>query len=210
MEPEGEDRLDLRQECVIGFFEQLDDAIVDRFPETVGLGHGWPRDQPAQVAPVHVARGVVVRIEEVSVLRNLGAIPRLPDFDDKRLEEPARMREMPLCRTHVRHRLDDAIFRLEIAAKARREIAHCPVTFEQLFRERTRIDLPSGNFVGAARRLGHKGLGRFQNGLTAFLFELFLARLDHLVVGGFLDSILDKMLAHIFIVLDSRGAVAGR
>jgi hypothetical protein len=106
--------------------------------------------------------------------------------------------------------LDDAIFGLKIAAKACAEIAHRPVTFQQVFGERTRISLPGANFVRVARRLGHEGLGRFQNGSAAFLFELFLARLDHLVVCRLLDPILHKVLADIFLVFDSRGAMSGR
>ena len=105
--------------------------------------------------------------------------------------------------------MDDAIFRLKIAAKARREIPHRAVTLEQLFGKRRRISLPSATFARAARRLGHEDLGRFQNRSAAFLFELFLARLDHLVVRRLLDPILHKVLADIFLVFDSRGAMSG-
>ena len=71
MKTEREDRIDLGEEGVIRSFEQLYHALIDRFPEAIGLGHGGPRDQSAQIAPVHVARGVVVGIKKIGVLRNL-------------------------------------------------------------------------------------------------------------------------------------------
>ena len=157
---------------------------------------------------MHITSGVVVRVEEVGVLRHLRAISLHPNLHHKCLEEPTGVREMPFRWTHVRHRLDDAIFGLKIAAKARAEIAHRPVTLQQLFGERTRISLPRANFARAARRLGHEGLGRFQK-RSAFLFELFLPRHYHLVVRRLLDPILDKVLADIFLVFDSRGAMSG-
>ena len=114
---------------------------------------------------------------------------------------------MPFRRAHIGYRLDNTIFRFEIAAKARREITDCSVAFEQLLRAGARTSLPRANFAGPARCLGHEGLGRFQTKST-FLVELFFARLDHLVVGRFLDSVLNEVLAEILFVLDSRRAMS--
>ena len=132
---------DLVKQRVVRSFEQLRQALVDRISEAIGFSNGRPRNQSAQVAPMHVARGVVIRIKKISVLRDLGPIARHPDFHDERLEEPARVGEMPFRRAHVRHRLDDAIFRLEIAAETRREIAHRSVTREQFLVARSRLRL---------------------------------------------------------------------
>jgi hypothetical protein len=158
---------------------------------------------------VHAPGGVVVRIEKVSVLRNLGAVTRSPHFHDKRFEEPARVREVPFRRTHVRHRLDHEVFRDQVAAKTGREISDRPVTLEQLFGMRPRIRRPRLDFRAAARRLGHESLGGFQ-GELAFLFQLFLAGLDHLVVHRFLHPVLDKLLTEVLVLLYPRSAMSGR
>jgi hypothetical protein len=80
---------------------------------------------------VHIARGVVIRIKEEGVLRDFRAVARHPDFDDERLEEPGRVREMPLRRADVGHRLHDEIFRLQIPAEAGAEVPHLLKTVAQ-------------------------------------------------------------------------------
>ena len=62
---------------------------------------------------MHVARRGVVGIEEVSVLWNFCTISRDEFFQDKSFEKPRGMREMPFCRTDIRHGLHDAIFGFE-------------------------------------------------------------------------------------------------
>ena len=64
------------------------------------------------------------------------------------------------------------------------------------------------DFAAAARRLGHESLGRFQ-GKSAFLFQLFLAGFDHLIVLRFLDALFNKLLANTLFVFDARRAVSG-
>ena len=81
---------------------------------------------------MHVAGGVVIRIEMVGVLWDLGAVALHPNLHDEGLEKPARVREMPFRRTHVRHRLHDVIFRLERAAKPRGEVADLAELFDQI------------------------------------------------------------------------------
>lgn len=101
----------------------------------------------------------------------------------------------------------DVIFRLEIPAKARREIAHPPITFDQMLAVASAIVGP--DFILAAWCLGHESVGRLQNDLP-FLLELFLAGLDHLVVRGFLDPVLDQVLADVLFVFDAGRTMAGR
>jgi len=117
------------------------------------------------------------------------------------------VRQVPLRWAYVRHRLHHVIFRLKIAAETRREIADTPVTLDQL------LTTPAGNalgtdFVMAARCLGHECVGRLQNG-SAFLLQLFPARLDHLVVRRLLKTVRHQLLSEIFFVLDPRRAVPG-
>ena len=59
---------------------------------------------------MHIASSVVIRIKKVSVLRNFGVIPWNELFQDKRLEKPGGMCEVPLGRADIGHRLDDVIF----------------------------------------------------------------------------------------------------
>ena len=88
---------------------------------TKGFCDRRPRDQAAQVAPMHVAGGIIIGVEKIGVLRNVRLVSRHPNFQHERLEKPARVREVPFRRAHIRHRLHDAIFRLQISAKARAE-----------------------------------------------------------------------------------------
>ncbi len=157
---------------------------------------------------MHVAGGVVVGIEKVGVLRDLGAVPLHPDFHDEGLEKPARVREMPFRRTHVGHRLDDVIFRFETPAKMRAEIAHLPELFNQALGAAARRSGRRARFALSGHHLGHEGIRRLQE--SALLRELFLAGFEHLVVRGFLNSVGHELLAQILFVFHARRAMAGR
>src|SRR5262249_21221955 len=85
---------------------------------------------------VHDTGGVVIRIEEISIFGNGIAIAGLPFFENERFEEPGRVREMPLGRTDVRHRLHNAIFRRKIFSKLRAEVSDFVKTREQILRGR--------------------------------------------------------------------------
>src|SRR4051812_30291831 len=71
MKTDREDRFDLFHQFVVGTFQKLLNMGIDGSPKPVGFRNGGTRDQPAQIAPVHAAGGVVVRIEKISVLRHL-------------------------------------------------------------------------------------------------------------------------------------------
>ena len=67
MHADCEDRLDFLEQFVVRAFEQFLNVCVDRLPEAKGFGHRRTRDQTAQIAPVHVARGIVVGIKKKGV-----------------------------------------------------------------------------------------------------------------------------------------------
>ena len=82
---------------------------------------------------MHVTGRVVVRIEEISVLRNFWAISRNKLFQDKCLEKPRRVSEVPLGRADVGHRLHDAIFWFETRTQRIGEISDLMKTSKQAF-----------------------------------------------------------------------------
>ena len=88
------------------------------------LAHGRARDEPAHRATVPLARLHVVRVEQIRVSRIRRHIFRRMRAEDERLEEPARMREMPLRRAHVGHAADDVILGIERLAQTLRLRAH--------------------------------------------------------------------------------------
>lgn len=66
---------------------------------------------------------------------------------EKGLEKPARVREMPLGRTHVRHRLNNIIFCLQRPAKFLGERAYTLILTDQVCEVTSRDD--SGRLSGA-------------------------------------------------------------
>ena len=71
MQADREDRLDFIEQFVIRAFQQFLNVCVDRLPEAISFRDRRTRDQPAEIAPMHVARGIVVGIKKIGVLRNL-------------------------------------------------------------------------------------------------------------------------------------------
>jgi hypothetical protein len=67
---------------------------------------------------VHLTSGIIVGIEQISVLRVDRRVVRQSFFEDESLKKPARVRKMPFRRTHLGNGLDDAILRLKRLAKA--------------------------------------------------------------------------------------------
>ena len=126
-----EDRLHFIEQFVIRAFQQFLNVRVDRLPEAIGFGDRRTRDQPAEVAPVHVARGIVVGVKKIGVLRNHRAVARHPNLQNEGLKKPAGVREMPFRRADVRHRLHDVIFRFERLTEAFGKIADLAKTSEQ-------------------------------------------------------------------------------
>ena len=91
------------------------DVAIDDFTVAKCFGHGRTRDKAAQIAAMHVTGGVVIGIEKERVFGNGRDVAGDKFFQDERFEKPGSVREMPFRWAHIRHRLHDAIFRLEIA-----------------------------------------------------------------------------------------------
>src|SRR5580700_8481871 len=117
MNPENEDWFDFIEKFVVRVPKEIFDVRIDRSTISTRVFDGGPRDQTAQVAPVHVAGGIVVGVKQISVLRNFSPIIWNPFLENKRFEKPGGVRQMPFRRAHIRHRLHNAIFGLESRAK---------------------------------------------------------------------------------------------
>ena len=134
---------------------------IDRFTVALGFADGRARNQSPQIAPVHVTRSVVVRIEEIRVFRNFGTVFRQEFFEDKCFEKPGGMRQMPLGGADVGHGLHDAIFRFKVRAQRIGKIPSLMKTIAQPFdatRLRRRNTVfrhhPAGGDLGCARAQG--------------------------------------------------------
>ena len=147
MKAKRHDRLDFIEKFFVGVGKEIVDVGVNRGAKAIRLFHGRPRDQAAQIATVHVACGVVIRIKKICVFGNLGAISGHPFLDDKRFEKPGGMRKVPFGRADVGHRLHNAILRLEALAKSRGKIPDFVKTGEQL--------LGARQICERTRRRGH-------------------------------------------------------
>src|SRR3984893_13312334 len=75
------------------------------------------RQQPTLGSRMTGAGSLIIRVEEVGEGRVEDPITRLERGQDERLEEPGRMREMPLCRADIGHRLDRLVLCRRIARK---------------------------------------------------------------------------------------------
>ena len=128
---------------------------IDRGAIALRLFYRGTRDQATQIAPMHIAGGVVVRIEEIGVLRNFGTIARHPFFQHESLEEPGRVGEVPFGWADVRDRLYNTIFGLKICAQTGREISYLAKTCEQtLSPRRVHVRMRSRRYRFVDRRWG--------------------------------------------------------
>src|SRR6202162_6207401 len=124
MNSEGQDRFDLAKQLLVGIGNQISDICMNGCPESFCFFNGWSRDQSTQIAAMHRAGGVVVRIEKISVFRDGIAVTRDPFFQDEGLEKPRGVGEMPFGRAYVRYRLHNTIFCREIFRQFGGEIPH--------------------------------------------------------------------------------------
>jgi hypothetical protein len=82
---------------------------INLLPIFKRLAQSRPRNEPALGPAVHFTGSIVVRVEQVGVLRVYRRVVRQSFFKNKGLEKPTRVREMPFRGAHLGHRLDDAI-----------------------------------------------------------------------------------------------------
>ena len=83
---------------------------------------------------MHLAGGIVVGIEQISVLRVDRRVIRQSLFEDEGLKKPTGVREMPFRRTHLRNSLDDAILRLKGFAKVFAQLSNAMIGRVQVSR----------------------------------------------------------------------------
>jgi len=149
MDPQDHDRLDLAKQFLIRVRDEIVNIGIDRCAIFLCFFNRWPRYEAAEVAPMHRARGIVIRIEEISVFRMGVAITGDPPFQNERFKKPGRMRKMPFCRADFRHRLHDAILRREIFGEPAAKVSDFVKTREQTVRRR---------ILGRARFRGRRSI----------------------------------------------------
>src|ERR1017187_4023679 len=94
MNPENNDWFYFIEKFVLRVGKEIFDVRIDRSTISPRVFDGGSRDQAAQVAPVHVARGIVVGIEKIGVIGDLRAILSNPPFQDEGFKEPGGVCEM--------------------------------------------------------------------------------------------------------------------
>ena len=107
---------DLRPVVVRRILDQLVHGAVDMAAVGVDLAYRRPRQQPAFGTWVALADGLVIRVEEVVETRVEFAVAGVERFEQKGLEEPGSVGQMPLGRADVGHRLHDVVLDLERTA----------------------------------------------------------------------------------------------
>src|SRR5262245_2355214 len=70
MKAERQDRLDLAKKFFVGTGDEFIDVGIDRRAVFLCFFNSRPRNQPAQIASMHCAGGIVVRIKEIRIFRN--------------------------------------------------------------------------------------------------------------------------------------------
>ena len=83
---------------------------------------------------MHLTSGIVVGIEQISVLRVDRRIVGQSFFEDESLKKPAGVGEMPFRRTHFGNSLDDAILRPKRFAKAFAQLSNATIGRAQVIR----------------------------------------------------------------------------
>ncbi len=126
--------------------EQVKDMLIDVAAVSIGLLHARARDQPAFRPAVPLSQRVVIRVEEIGVLRMKGLVPWKRGQEEKGLPKPGHVGNMPFGRTHVWHGLNDIIFSGKRFAQVLSEAANalvllCKIRFGSgLGAERTFLD----------------------------------------------------------------------
>lgn len=90
-----------RQQCL--------HALVDVRPVALDGGHAGPAEQPALRPRMLLTDALVIAVEQHAEVRIEGLERVLMALEDKGLEEPGQMRQMPFGRAGVGHRLHLAI-----------------------------------------------------------------------------------------------------
>ena len=94
-------------------FENFAHEIINPVSIFKCLAQSRPGNEPALGPAMHFTGGIIVRVEQIGVLRVYRCVVRQGLFENKGLEKPARVRKMPFRRARLRHRLDDTILGLK-------------------------------------------------------------------------------------------------
>ena len=94
--------------------------------------NGWPREQAAHRPRKECSHRLVVGVEQIAVLGMESAVAGQQGRQQKVLEEPRGMREMPLGRAALRGALDHIVLDGERAAELGRQLAYLGIRREQL------------------------------------------------------------------------------
>ncbi len=106
-------------------------ALVHLRPVALHLVERGPQDQPAARARVLLAHALVVAVEEHPEALVERHEARFVPFEHEGLEEPGDMRQMPLGRTGIRHRLHLAVLGRERGGECERGGPHLPIALGQ-------------------------------------------------------------------------------
>ena len=108
----------------VRLFEYCIHEPINMAPIFKRLTQSRSRDESAFGTAVHFTRGVIVRVEQVSVLRMYRCVVRQSLLENKGLEKPAGVRQMPFRGAYLRHGLNNAILWLERLAELFAEFPH--------------------------------------------------------------------------------------
>src|SRR6266849_393005 len=132
MQAQCKDGRDLCQLSLIELLQQVEDVLIDIAAVPVGLLDGGPGDQPAIGSAVPFSQRVVVGIKQVRILWMKGLVTRNCWKEEKGLEKPADVGEMPLGWADIWHRLNDVIFGYQRLTQVLREAANFLVLLNEI------------------------------------------------------------------------------
>ncbi|GAC1344223.1 MAG: hypothetical protein NVSMB27_04940 [Ktedonobacteraceae bacterium] len=130
---------DGRNRCqlpLIDLLQQVEDVLIDIAAVPVSLLDGGPGDQTAIGSAVPFSQRVVVGIKQVRILWMKGLVSRNRWKEEKGLEKPADVGNMPLGRTHIWHGLNDIIFGYKRFAQVLSEAANFLVLLDEILLRR--------------------------------------------------------------------------
>ncbi len=113
-----------RDVFIISRIQQLEHGGID--VRTVGEDfiERRAREQAALRPRMHVADRVIIRVEQVIEASVETAVSRIEGLEDEALEKPGNVREVPLGRRDIGHRLHNRVLGLERADEALGDGAH--------------------------------------------------------------------------------------
>src|SRR4029077_21179303 len=108
----------------VSLFEYYIHEPINMAPIFKRLTQSRSGDEYALRTAIHFTRGIIVRVEQVCVLRMYRCVVRQSLPENKGLEKPASVREMTFRGAYLRHSLNNAILGLERLAELFAEFPH--------------------------------------------------------------------------------------